>query len=184
MSSATLRFLKIVLGSVLLACLLGIQLDLVTANVAVEYFSVHHPRIVASENPFVLAVVWGIAASWWFGAIAGAILATVNHLRPHPLSAAKILKWSAIACFILWVLMIAILVIVMAIAGTIPETDRRPTFEQDRRLVAVAMAHQYEYLFGAIALLVISLLTWRSPPRQNPTSSATDPPEQVSESGT
>jgi hypothetical protein len=31
--------------------MLGVCLDLVTANVAVEYFTVHHPKILPTENP-------------------------------------------------------------------------------------------------------------------------------------
>lgn len=49
---------------VLLSCLLGIALDMVTANVAVEYFTGHHPHVVDSDSPWVLALVWGPGASW------------------------------------------------------------------------------------------------------------------------
>ncbi len=44
--------------------------------------------------------------------------------------------------------------------------ERRPTFESDRRLIAVAMAHQYEYVLGGIALLTIGMMTWRSKSRE------------------
>lgn len=162
MNAAATRFLKIVFGSICLACLLGISLDLVTANVAVEYFSVHHPPVVATENPFVLAIVWGIGASWWFGAISGAVVATVNHRRRAPLATEKILKWVAIACVVLWLLMIAILIGVLLISSAIPEDSRSSSFEHDRRLFAVAVSHQFEYILGAVALLVILIKTWRS----------------------
>jgi hypothetical protein len=164
MNMAVWRFLKIVFGATALACLLGISLDLVTANVAVEYFSVHHPKIFPTENPWALALIWGVAASWWFGAIAGLIVAAINHRRQTPLEPVRILKWTTIACIVLWLTMIAILVTVMAISSTIPVEQRRASFESDRRLVAVAMAHQYEYILGGIAMLVISVLTWRSKP--------------------
>jgi hypothetical protein len=171
MNAALRRFLTITLGSTVLACLLGICLDLVTANLAVEYFSVHHPKILPTENPQVLAVLWGVAASWWFGAIAGVIVASINHRRQQPLEPIRILKWTTIACVALWVTMIAILLTVMAISSTIPIEQRRTTFESDRRLVAVAMAHQYEYVLGAIAIMVIAVMTWRSKPKHNPTKS-------------
>jgi hypothetical protein len=162
MQAASKRFLTIVFGSVGLACLLGICLDLVTANVAVEYFSVHHPRIVETERPWVLAIIWGIGASWWFGAISGVVVGTINHGRQEPLSPRQILKWSAIACFVLWLIMMAILLSVLAFANTIPEEQRRPTFDYDRRIMAVAMAHQFEYLLAAMALLIIAIKTWRT----------------------
>jgi hypothetical protein len=156
------RFLVIVLGSTGLACQLGICLDLITANVAVEYFSVHHPRIVPTENPWILAVVWGIAASWWFGAIAGVIVASINHWRKYPLESTRILKWTFIACIVLWLMMIGILLAVLAVTSRIPLDERQATFEHDRRLTAVAMAHQFEYVLGAVALSVIAVMTWRS----------------------
>lgn len=147
-----------------LACLLGTCLDLVTANVAVEYFSVHHPKVLQTDNPLILALFWGVAASWWFGAIAGAVVASINYRRQHPLEPLRILKWTAIACIALWMIMVAILLLVMAISSTIPIERRPATFESDRRLVAVAMAHQYEYILGAIAMIVIAYFTWRSKP--------------------
>lgn len=162
MPAPTRRFLAIVIGAVLLCCLLGIALDLVTANTAVEYFSVHHPRIVATENPWILALVWGVAASWWFGLIAGTIVASINHRRREPLPPRRILIWTAIACMILWLVMIAILVAIMVLSSRIPVAQRRPTFESDRRLVAVAMAHQFEYLLGGVALVIIAIATWRA----------------------
>jgi hypothetical protein len=165
MNASFWRFLKIVLGSTVLACVLGISLDLVTANVAVEYFSVHHPKILPTENPWALALIWGVAASWWFGAIAGLIVASINHRRQQPLEPIRILKWTTIACVTLWVIMIVILLTVMAISSTIPIEKRRATFESDRRLVAVAMAHQFEYILGAVAMLVIAVMTWRSKPQ-------------------
>jgi hypothetical protein len=160
MNAGTKRFLAIVLGTTLLACVLGIALDLVTANVAVEYFSVYHPHVVDTENPWILALVWGVIASWWAGAIAGTVVATVNHLRAQPLEAHRILRWGVVACVVLWLVMIAVLVAVYLLAGTIPEAQRRPTFEHDRRLMAVAMAHQFEYLLAGIAMVVIAIKTW------------------------
>jgi hypothetical protein len=159
------RFLTIVFGSTVLACLLGICLDLVTANVAVKYFSVHHPTILPTENPWALALLWGVVASWWFGAVAGVIVAIINYRRRQPLEASRILKWTAIACVVLWMIMISILLAILAISSTIPIEQRRASFESDRRLVAVAMAHQYEYVLGAIAMFVIAVMTWRLKPK-------------------
>lgn len=157
------NYWTVVLGVTLLSCLLGICLDLVTANVAVEYFSVHHPTVIESENPWVLAMIWGVGASWWFGAITGLVLATLNHYRkPKPLGPRRILNWTAIACGVLWLLMIAVLVGIYLFAEYVPEAKRTETFEHDRRLIAVAMAHQYEYILGGIALAILAVLTWRA----------------------
>jgi hypothetical protein len=58
--------------------------------------------------------------------------------------------------------MIAILVSILAIANTIPQEVRRPTFAYDRRIMAVAMAHQCEYILAAVALVIIGIKTWRA----------------------
>lgn len=155
-------FLQVFLGTIGLACTLGLCLDVVTANVAVEYFTVHHPRVVDSRSPWVMALIWGIGASWWFGAIAGAALAWINHRRTQPLAPRRILKEVAIACAVLWCVMISILVAIYLFAGTIPEEIRRPSFESDRRIMAVALAHQFEYLLGGIALVIVGVRLWRA----------------------
>jgi hypothetical protein len=103
-----------------------------------------------------------VAASWWFGAIAGVIVASINRRRPYPLEPTRILKWTFIACFVLWLTMIGILLAVLAFTSRIPLDERPATFEHDRRLIAVALAHQLEYVLGAVALLVIAIMTWRS----------------------
>lgn len=162
MNPALLRFVWIVLGAVFLACALGVSLDMVTAHVAVEYFTVKHPKIVDSEEPIVMALLWGVGASWWFGLIGGIVVGGINQLRREPLKPIRILRWAGIACVVLWVIMLTIMLAILAFAQTIPVEARRPTFDYDARMVAVAMAHQYEYVLGAIAMLVIGIMTWRS----------------------
>ncbi len=173
MGAGAVRFLKVLVGTTLLACALGVALDLVTANVAVEYFSVHHPPVVDSDSPWVQALVWGVIASWWFGAICGAVLAWINHRRPEPLAPKRILRWVAVACVVLWVLMIGVVVGVYVFAGVIPEQDRGETFEHDRRLMAVALAHQTEYVLGGAAVVVVGVMTWLAGRRGRPGQPAT-----------
>jgi hypothetical protein len=57
------------------AILYGVLHDNVTARLCVEYFTVGHPRVIASESPTALALVWGVLATWWFGAFLGVLLA-------------------------------------------------------------------------------------------------------------
>lgn len=178
------RFLTIVLGSTGLACALGIAVDLVTAHVAVEWFSVHHPRIVPTANPWALALAWGVAASWWFGALSGVVVATVNHRRRSPLEPGRILRWVRSACAAVWAAMMAILLVVLFAANTlVPVEKRGPTFHHDARLVAVALAHQSEYVLGAIALLAIGVMTWRARPPEGPAHAPREEPASPSATG-
>ena len=51
------------------AVLYGVAHDQVTARVCVEYFTIGHPRIIATESPTVLGLAWGVIATWWVGLI-------------------------------------------------------------------------------------------------------------------
>jgi hypothetical protein len=53
----------------------GILHDQVTARICVEYFSVAHPTILPLTSPTLLALQWGILATWWGGAMLGILLA-------------------------------------------------------------------------------------------------------------
>lgn len=154
---ATRDFIAIVLGTTLLSCVLGIAVDLVTANVAVEYFTVHHPKVVESQSPWAMALVWGIGASWWAGAIAGALLAWVHMRLRFRLEPRRVLRMVAIACGAIWLTMMLILLVVYGVGGLVPESSRRPSFDQDRRLMAVAVAHLGEYAIAAIAMIIVAL---------------------------
>jgi hypothetical protein len=138
-----------------LSCLLGLAVDVVTANVAVEYFTVHHPHVVDSHSPWVMALVWGIGASWWFGLIASVLLWWMNVRRPQPLTGKRILRMIVPCLVVIWLLMMGIVAGVYSIAGQIPEKQRRVTFESDRRLMAVALSHSTEYALGGIVTIVL-----------------------------
>jgi len=71
------ELLRIVVACTLAAVGYGILHDLITAHVCVEYFTEWHPQIVSSRNPVVLALVWGVVATWWVGALLGVLLAVV-----------------------------------------------------------------------------------------------------------
>ncbi len=138
-----------------MACCLGIALDLITANVAVEYFTVHHPRVVDSTSPWVMAVVWGIGASWWFGAIAGGVLAFLNYRRKVPVPVEVIRRWMFRACVVLWIVMISVLLVSYIGIGFLPIKVKDQAFENNRRLMSVAFAHMTEYVLGLIAMIVV-----------------------------
>jgi hypothetical protein len=151
-SPETLVFLAQV---VVLSCLLGLAVDVVTAHVAVEYFTVHHPHVVDSQSPWVMALVWGIGASWWFGLIAGVLLWWMNVRRPEPLSRRRVLRMIVPSLLVIWLVMMAIVAGVYGLAGLIPERQRKPTFESNRRLFAVGASHATEYVLGGVVTIVL-----------------------------
>ncbi|TWT32656.1 hypothetical protein [Blastopirellula retiformator] len=62
--------LKIVGLCIAAAVLFGICHDLITTRICVEYFTILHPPIWGgATDPTVLALSWGVIATWWVGLI-------------------------------------------------------------------------------------------------------------------
>src|SRR5579862_5656946 len=77
-----LAALRIILLSILASILYGEVHDQVTAHLCVEYFSIAHPQIIQSQSPAMLAMAWGIVATWWVGLIIGVPLAICARVGP------------------------------------------------------------------------------------------------------
>ena len=60
-----MTFVKIVLSTLFSAISYGIIHDMITAHFCVEYFTIGHPKIIESESPVLLALLWGVIATWW-----------------------------------------------------------------------------------------------------------------------
>lgn len=69
-----MRFLAIVGHAVLAAVVYGVLHDQVTIRICPEYFTVAHPRIVRTESLTLLALFWGVFATWWVGLPLGVLL--------------------------------------------------------------------------------------------------------------
>jgi hypothetical protein len=66
---------RIVLFATAAAIIYGVLHDLVTANLCIEYFTVAHPPIFPTRSPILLALGWGVIATWWVGLALGIGLA-------------------------------------------------------------------------------------------------------------
>lgn len=78
--------LKIVVLCVLAAAAYGVIHELVTARICIEYFTILHPAIFPTTSPTLLALGWGILATWWVGAILGVLLALAARAGSRPRS--------------------------------------------------------------------------------------------------
>ncbi len=76
--------LKIVWLCIAAAIAYGILHDQVTARVCVEYFTVGHPPVFHTSSPTLLALGWGVIATWWVGLILGIPMALVSRLGRWP----------------------------------------------------------------------------------------------------
>jgi hypothetical protein len=88
---------KIVGLCIVSAIVYGLVHDQITARVCIEYFTIGHPPVFPTESPTLLALGWGIIATWWCGLILGVPLAVIARLGSRPkLEAGDFLKPIAI----------------------------------------------------------------------------------------
>ena len=66
------------------AILYGIMHDQVTTRVCVEYFTIGHPPIFRTESPTLLALGWGVLATWWVGAMLAVPAVLVSRVGSWP----------------------------------------------------------------------------------------------------
>jgi len=163
-----MEVLKIVALSVFAAVLYGIAHDQITARVCVEYFTIGHPPIFATDSPTLLALGWGVVATWWVGVLLGLLLAFASLRGPRPRKTArelvapigKLLACMGAAAFVAgWIGFFAAksgwVVLLEPIASRVPH-DRHVAF------VADLWAHSASYLAGFVGGFALANRVWKS----------------------
>jgi len=79
-----LEFIKIWLLCIGAAIAYGIVHDQFTARICVEYFTVYHPPVLQTTDPTLLALGWGVIATWWVGFLLGLPLALLSRVGKWP----------------------------------------------------------------------------------------------------
>ncbi len=159
--------LKILALSILAAIGYGIAFDQVTARICVEYFTIGHPPIFATESPTLLALGWGILATWWVGLGLGLPLAFASLRGPWPRRDAAYLArpiarllvqmaaFAALAGTVGWLAARADYVFLLA-----PLAERVPQERHDA-FVADLWAHSASYLYGFVGGVLLIRRVWR-----------------------
>jgi hypothetical protein len=168
-----MQSLKIVLTCIVAAVLYGIIHDQFTAHICVEYFSVFHPPVFPTQSPALLAVGWGVIATWWMGASLGALLAFAARAG----SRRKITASELIRPITKLLMTMGILAAIAALSGYVlarsgaigpPEwIAAMLPYARRARFMADWWAHNTSYavgFFGGIALCIATFLKRRSPP--------------------
>lgn len=162
-----MAFLRIVLLCVALAIAYGIVHDMVTAHVCVEYFTIGHPTVIESTSPVMLALTWGVLATWWVGLGLGLLLGLVCRVGARPR-----IGWQGVLEPALWLLAtMAVLAVAagfvgrwLAIDGKVwlvdPFAGRVPA---DRHVdfLTCLWSHNASYLAGALGGIVVAVILWR-----------------------
>ena len=141
----------------MLSIIYGIGHDFVTANVAVEYFTVYHKFMVASDSPVVMALIWGIVNTYWLGTIAGILLVLANSLGKWPrVPYSSLMRWAINGTVMQWLCAMLILAYALKNPSLIPGS-LLDMMDGNQKLGAVLLTHNWSYLSSI--LLVITLVT-------------------------
>ncbi|MCK6474944.1 MAG: hypothetical protein L6R28_24760 [Planctomycetes bacterium] len=158
---------KIFFFTILAAAVYGILHDMVTARVCVEYFTIGHPPVFKTIDPTLLALGWGILATWWVGAALGVPLAlTARAGALPPLGSKELVKPLAVLLGTM-----AVLALLAGIAGYVAAGQRwvwlleplasRVPKEKHAPFLADLWAHLASYVAGFIGGIVLCVRNLR-----------------------
>jgi hypothetical protein len=163
-----MQFLGIIALCIIAAVVYGIVHDLITARVCVEYFTIGHPPVLPTTNPTLLAVGWGVIATWWVGVLLGFPLACVARLGPWPKRSsaslvrplAALMAVSAAAAFVAGVAgaLLASADLVWLVEPLASEVPR----EKHVAFLADLWAHSASYFCGFVGGAAVMLRVWLS----------------------
>lgn len=144
------EFFLIVGSCVLLSVVYGVLHDLVTAHVQFEYFlPPWHPKIISSESPVALALLWGVVATWWMGAFFGGIIGAASVFgRYPPVAWTWVVKRVAI---LLAVSLVLAYVLLFSMIGAF--VGLGPNDPKQQRLGFILITHNFSYFFTAFVAL-------------------------------
>jgi hypothetical protein len=162
-----MQSLKIILTCIVASVFYGIVHDQVTAHICVEYFSVFHPPVFPTESPTLLALGWGVIATWWMGAFMGVLLAFAARAG----SRNKINVRELVLPILKLLLTMGFLAAVAGLTGYVLASrgaiapphwigSRLPP-SRHARFMADWWAHNASYFFGFFGGIVLCILTIR-----------------------
>jgi len=155
--------LKIVGFCVAAAIIYGVLHDLVTANLCVEYFSVFHPPIFHTSSPWLLALGWGVIATWWMGLGLGALIAVFAQAGSLPKMPWRRLVWGVVAVLVAsYIAALVSGVTAFHFIVDIPDWamnqrlyEAHLTPEKQRAFTADLYAHMASYYTSAICSIIL-----------------------------
>ena len=161
-----MQAVAIIANCIVAAVFYGVLHNQFTARICVEYFTVAHPPIFATDSPTLLGIGWGIVATWWVGLLLGVSLAVAARAGSRtPRSAGSLLRpvallMAAMACL---AGLAAIAGWAVAEAGMVDVTRifRIPT-DKNSAFVAAAFAHNMSYAAGFVGGIIVDIAVWRS----------------------
>ena len=160
-------YIKTVLLSTLAAVIYGLIHDQITIRICPEYFTVWHPQVSDTTNLTMLALIWGVIATWWMGTFLGIVLGVFAVAGPLPLPTTRTIIWT-LARILIWTAACAILAGLIAWVShlTVPFFIMGPELSRldedfHRRFAIDLIVHNTSYDVGPIATIVFGILLLR-----------------------
>ena len=169
-----MQLLRIVLTCIAAAVLYGIIHDLFTAHICVEYFSVFHPPVFSTTSPILLAIGWGVLATWWMGTFFGALLAFAARAGSrNKIEAINLIRPISILLLVMGFLAASSGLTGYALTkrGVIAPPQWAASVlppARHARFMADMWAHNASYLFGVIGGILLCFVTIRKRFRNKP----------------
>ncbi len=156
--------LKIILSTLILAVSYGIVHDLVTAHLCVEYFTIGHPVIIESESPVLLALTWGVIATWWVALPMGLLVAGFSQFGKRPtLEFREVIKLILKLLFIMFGIaliagIVGYILTELDIIYLVPRLAEKMDSSKYSKFLAAGWAHTSSYLSGIIGTIFVCII--------------------------
>jgi hypothetical protein len=154
--------IKIIALCLIAGALYGVVHDQVTARVCLQYFTVYHPDIFHTHSPTLLALGWGILATWWVSLLLGMFLAIAARAGSSPKVTALDLYPKVLRLLIVMALCsLAAGIVGYFLQGFGMEYYATNIPKQIRHnFYADLWAHNVSYLSGFIGGIVLCVIVW------------------------
>lgn len=150
------------------AILYGIVHDQITIRVCPEYFTVAHPHILNTDSLTLIALGWGVVATWWGGLAAGILFAFAARAgSPTKFTWRRFVRPALVLLFVMAVCATVAGFIGhwLSRAGQIPSVQAWGSMlsvEKQPGFMADLFAHAISYLVGGVGSLIIALaIAWQ-----------------------
>jgi hypothetical protein len=146
----------------------GIVMDQITARICLEYFTVGHPPIFPTTSPTLLALGWGVLATWWVALPLGVLLALSARVGSRPRLSARELRGPILVLLgvmAVCAVLSGVLGAMLAQAGLVtlaPYLAENVPVSRHIAFLADLWAHSASYVAGMIGGLVLVLRTYRT----------------------
>jgi hypothetical protein len=170
--------IQIVLLGVGIAIAYGIMHDQVTVRLSPEYFTRGHPDIFPTRAPTLLALGWGVIASWWAGIALAVPLAISAQVGAHPrVHAGQLLRPMLFVMFALGgvAALAAAIGFALATAGGIALTGpiaRQIPDAGHVMFLTAGWSHGASYAGGAVGAITLWVYAWNLRRQPGATQSA------------